>query len=364
MSGSMAGKKLQLLRQAMHFVISLLGPQDRLAIVTFSNQASRVTRLQTMSEAGQKRAREAVNCLVASGGTNIAQGLLKGLRILEERATLNPVAAIMFLSDGQDTATVSSRTVNNKKRGAAVEAEYRRLLPSRAIKTKNSRPIPVHTFGFGSDHDPRALHTISSHMGGVFSFIKEEVMIQDAFAQCLAGLLSVAIQDAKLSFVVGTTTVRIAQIHSGAYDQSLGQEGKDGAVRFGDLYADEERNILLEVWLSAFENPEEEAAFSAAVAADGGTKLLRARCSYTALPHFHQTIRTGTKELLIPQKKTKKSAGKGAEEGIVGEEDEEDAGEDAEAKLVVERQRNRLRAAMSITKVGGPDGRHRRCQSL
>ena len=57
------------------------------------------------------------------------------------------------------------------------------------------------------------------------------------------------LQDVKLSFAVAQSGMRIEAIHSGAYEQTLTQESSEGAVRLGDFYACEERNILLELWL-------------------------------------------------------------------------------------------------------------------
>ena len=50
-SGSMVGRKLELLKDAMGFPVDILGPADRLSVVSFSDQARRVTPLARMSEA-------------------------------------------------------------------------------------------------------------------------------------------------------------------------------------------------------------------------------------------------------------------------------------------------------------------------
>ncbi|BAS84684.1 Os03g0413850 [Oryza sativa Japonica Group] len=39
------------------------------------------------------------------------------------------------------------------------------------------------------------MHTIAEVTGGTFSFIENEAFIQDGFAQCIGGLLSVAVQE-------------------------------------------------------------------------------------------------------------------------------------------------------------------------
>jgi von Willebrand factor type A domain/RING-like zinc finger len=81
-SGSMQGAKLSLLKQAMTFVIQNLGPADRLSIVSFSSRARRLNRLMRMSNEGVQQALFAVNSLTAGGGTNIAEGLRKGAKVL------------------------------------------------------------------------------------------------------------------------------------------------------------------------------------------------------------------------------------------------------------------------------------------
>lgn len=81
-SGSMQGAKLSLLKQAMKFVIQNLGPADRLSIVSFSSTARRLIRLTRMSNEGVHQALNAVNSLTAGGGTNIAEGLRKGAKVL------------------------------------------------------------------------------------------------------------------------------------------------------------------------------------------------------------------------------------------------------------------------------------------
>ncbi|KAH0860180.1 hypothetical protein HID58_088441 [Brassica napus] len=109
-SGSMAGTKLALLKRAMGFVIQNLGPFDRLSVISFSSTARRSFPLRLMTETGKQEALQAVNSLVSNGGTNIAEGLMKGAKVLIERRFKNSVSSIVLLSDGQDTYTMTSPT--------------------------------------------------------------------------------------------------------------------------------------------------------------------------------------------------------------------------------------------------------------
>ncbi|KAG6389749.1 hypothetical protein SASPL_151222 [Salvia splendens] len=238
-SGSMAGTKLALLKRAMGFVIQNLGPNDRLAVIAFSSTARRLFPLRRMSESGRQQALQAVNSLVANGGTNIAEGLRKGAKIMEDRHESNPVASIILLSDGQDTYTVNSN---------AGSQNYQLLLPLSICPDEASGfKIPVHAFGFGADHDASLMHSISEISGGTFSFIETESVIQDAFAQCIGGLLSIVVKALSVKIECVHPSVRLGSLKAGSYRNRILSNQRIGTIDVGDLYADEERDFLLSV---------------------------------------------------------------------------------------------------------------------
>ncbi|XP_020592353.1 uncharacterized protein LOC110032909 [Phalaenopsis equestris] len=240
-SGSMAGTKLALLKRAMGFVIQNLGPSDRLSVIAFSSTARRLLPLRRMTESGRQHVLQAVNSLVSSGGTNIAEGLRKGAKVIEERKEKNSVCSIILLSDGQDTYTVSSS-------GSGVNRsppDYQSLVPS-SIRCNAGHQVPVHAFGFGTDHDSFSMHSISEISGGTFSFIESECTIQDAFAQCIGGLLSVVVQELIVEVECLYPGIQLAPIRSGSYANQV-VDGLKGSISVGDLYADEERDFLVSV---------------------------------------------------------------------------------------------------------------------
>ncbi|XP_066358867.1 E3 ubiquitin-protein ligase WAV3-like [Miscanthus floridulus] len=263
-SGSMTGAKLALLKQAMGFVVDNLGPHDRLSVVSFSDGARRVTRLLLMSGDGKATAKNAVESLVARGGTNIAEGLRTAAKVLEERRHRNTVSSVILLSDGQDTYTAPRRS-----RAAGAAPNYEALVPPSFMATgTRDWSAPVHTFGFGNDHDAVAMHVITEATAGTFSYIENEAVIQDAFAQCIGGLLTVVVQEARVAIAAGHPGVRIGSIKSGRYESRVDEDGRSASVRVGELYADEERRFLL--FLS----------FPAVEATDGETALIKVNCSY------------------------------------------------------------------------------------
>lgn len=232
-SGSMAGTKLALLKQAMGFVIHNLGPCDRLSVVAFSSTARRLFPLRRMTEAGKQHALQAVHSLMSGGGTNIAEGLRKAAIVIQERREMNPVCSIILLSDGQDTYLASSRL-----------PDYQSLVPSSIRGNSAGHHLPIHAFGFGADHDSVTMHSISEASCGTFSFIESERAIQDSFAQCIGGLLSVAAQELVVEFECLYPGVRLTAINSGSYASQVVDPMK-GSISVGDLYADEERDFLV-----------------------------------------------------------------------------------------------------------------------
>ncbi|KAL6649187.1 hypothetical protein ACP70R_013411 [Stipagrostis hirtigluma subsp. patula] len=239
-SGSMNRNKLALVKQAMAFLIGNLGPDDRLSVVSFSSVARRVTRLLRMSDAGKSLAIGAVESLVAGGATNIAEGLRTAAKVLDERRHRNAVSSVILLSDGQDNCNNMHRRA--RRGGPTFEA----LVPASLVPTgAGDRPAPIHTFGFGNDHDAAAMHVIAEVTGGTFSFVENEAVIQDAFAQCIGGLLTVVVQDARIGITCGHPGVRIVSVKSGHYESRVDEDGRAASVRVGELYADEERRFLM-----------------------------------------------------------------------------------------------------------------------
>ena len=308
-SGSMAGTKLVLLKRAMGFVIQHLGPSDRLSVIAFSSTARRLFPLRRMTEIGQQEALQAVNSLTSNGGTNIAEGLRKGAKVIVDQKWKNPVGSIILLSDGQDTYTVTSPS------GAHPRTDYKSLLPISIQRDGGlGLHIPVHAFGFGADHDAASMHSISEISGGTFSFIEAEGVIQDAFAQCIGGLLSVVVQEACVKVECVHPNLLINSIKAGSYRTSVTADAKAGSIDVGDLYAEEERDFLVTVNVPVDEFGDE-------------MSLLKVRCTYRD-PISKETVSLEEANEVKIQRPA-----------IIGQ---------PVVSMEVDRQRNRLRAAEAM----------------
>ncbi|KAF9620696.1 hypothetical protein IFM89_013996 [Coptis chinensis] len=265
----MKGTKLVLLKNAVRFVISNLGPADCLSIIAFSSTARRIFPLRRMSDVGRDCATLAIDSLVSSGGTNIAEGLNKGVQVLEQRRESNPVVSIILLSDGKDTYSTTfgidhqsphhQDSLNSRWISYFLQLLPHAICPSNGVVVGDNSlpPIPVHTFGIGADHDATCMHAISDVSGGTFSFIQDVNIIQDAFARCIGGFLSVVAQQLKLKIIPLSPGVRICSIPSGKHTSEISNNGKWGVVDVGDLYADEEKDFLVQVSVPVLSADEE-----------------------------------------------------------------------------------------------------------
>ena len=300
-SGSMAGTKLALLKRTMGFVIQHLGPNDQLSVVAFSSSTHRLFPLRRLSAAGAQQALHAVNSLSTGGGTNIAEALRKGLKIFQDRKHRNTVCSLILLSDSQDTYSLSS--------SSAPAPDYRALLP-------RTGAAAVHAFSFGADHDAALMHAVLELSGGTFSFIEAEATIQDAFAQCIGGLLSVVVQKLRVDLECARPRTRIVSISSDGYSAEIDDvAGRRGSIAVGDLYADEERDFLVTVAVPQMRSGERE------------TELIRVSCCYWDAVGEETEKRTEVEVVRVRRP---------------------DSVEEQEAAVVVDRQRNRQRAAEAM----------------
>ncbi|KAL6995232.1 hypothetical protein U1Q18_005367 [Sarracenia purpurea var. burkii] len=255
-SESMSGAKLQMLKRAMRLVISSLGAADRLSIVAFSASPKRLLPLRRMSPHEQRAARRIIDRLACHQGTNVAAALQKAAKILEDRRERNPVASIMLLSDGQDEPVQSE---NSNRPHGSVHVSSTRFAHIE---------IPVHGFGIGDK-------------SGGYHFEPAE----DAFAKCVGGLLSVVVQDLRieLSFASGSDPGEISAVYSCNRRSTVLSRG---SVQLGDLYAEEERDLLVELRVPS--------------PVIGSHHVLSVRCSYRD-PATQEMINGREQALLVPR---------------------------------------------------------------
>lgn len=238
-SSSMHGKKMNQLKTALQFVLQKLSPIDRLSMVTYSNSATKLCPLRQITEASRRELQQLIDGLKARGdGTNIEDGLLTGLSVLDDRRVSDGrIAGIMLMSDGHQGPGDGDAT---------------------QVMVRNN--VPVHTFGFGTSSDPNVLSSVATNsMGGTFSHVLQlgGGGLTMAFSQCLAGLLTVAVQHLELTVEAVGDESSIVKVSAGSYPQTRGGSsningtGGSVTVKFGDLYSREVRKVIVDLHLPA-----------------------------------------------------------------------------------------------------------------
>ncbi|KAG6478966.1 E3 ubiquitin-protein ligase WAV3-like [Zingiber officinale] len=247
-SQGMTGEKLQMLKRAMLLVVSSLAPADRLSMVAFSASvgAKRLLPLRRMSRQGQRAARQIVERLVVVGGeigaaTTVGDALRKATKVLEDRRERNPVATIMLLSDAgqqqhlceQGQSNESNIHISDETGGTG----FGDLRPHSLSTTTTA----VATTRFAHLEIP-----LEDADGAEDALQRSQGPSEDAFIKCVGGLVSVVMQDVRLQLMFLSGEICAVYPTSGGCGDVVIGSGSS-VLRMGDLYAEEERELLVEL---------------------------------------------------------------------------------------------------------------------
>ncbi len=165
-SGSMYGEKMEFVRQGLHMMVDTLNPDDRMALITYSSQASEIQPLLYAATSEDRQTMHAnINRLWAGGGTNIYDGLLMGFELAEESRQEERYARIVFLSDGQPTSGITDHHL------------ILAMARERASKTSQLTSI-----GVGRDVNFPLMRDLAM-AGGNFYFIENVMALTDIFVE-------------------------------------------------------------------------------------------------------------------------------------------------------------------------------------
>ncbi len=224
-SGSMAGRKFALARQAVTHAIRLLRPDDQLNVVVYDHEVDTVLERTAATGAARSQALTALGSIDARGSTNLAEGWFTGARALDGPVQDNRVRRVLLLTDGLANQGVTD-PVALREAAARFRAEG----------------IGTSTFGLGSDFDEELLAGLAADGGGHFYFIEQAAQIPDFFASELGEVLDVVARDVMFEVAAGPG-VRVALLNP------LPSEPDQGLmrVRLGDFVAEQEVTLLLAV---------------------------------------------------------------------------------------------------------------------
>jgi Ca-activated chloride channel family protein len=151
-SGSMSGRKIEQAKEALRFVLENLNPDDRFAVISFSDYSSALqTRLVPVSAANIAQVTGWVAGIEAQGGTNIDDALSLAFSVFEEDARPR---FLIFLTDGEPTVgEVDPVTIAEH----AVDA--------------NATDARVFVFGVGNDVNTVLLDQLAQENRGTTTYV-------------------------------------------------------------------------------------------------------------------------------------------------------------------------------------------------
>lgn len=260
-SGSMGGAKMQLMKQTLELLVLRGGLKegDRISLVTFDARVSLELPLTRMDAAGRAQAETTIKRLHTGSTTNLSGGALKAIDVLDASAASPPEGPTSAKEDVEKVKTSRTRAVMLFTDGHANEGirETPALVAavSGALAAASARvggPIALYTFGFGADHNEDCLRALAEGSGasGIYYFISTPEDIPNAFADCLGGLTSVACQNATLALKACGEGVTVSRVLDSAYKRDA-----DGSLILGDLFAEDQKDILLELQLPKLAAP-------------------------------------------------------------------------------------------------------------
>jgi len=232
-SGSMAGSKLNLCKSTMEFLMKELSVNDRLSLITYHTDVSVDMHLTKMTQPAKDTLLKKVYNIQAGSMTNLSGGILAGLDEIQKSrrddgGEPNPVQSVLVLTDGMANVGITDSN-------GLVKLLEGALSPN----------VSLFTFGYGSDHNETLLREMSDLGRGVYYFVENIDGVSLAFADCLGGLLSVVAQNLYVE-CVALDGVNIKSIKTKRNTRDITSK-KHIEIEMGDLYAEEVRDILVEI---------------------------------------------------------------------------------------------------------------------
>lgn len=155
-SSSMAGSKIEIVKESLRQLYDQLRDTDVLGVVTFDTNVRTVLQATRKADLPADQLMNVVYGLRASGGTDLNLGLLYGIDEISRHAEDRPdlVNCLYLFSDGDPTSG---------------ERDWIKIRSNVAGRLRGD--LTISSFGFGSDARIRELEALAGSAGGHFTFV-------------------------------------------------------------------------------------------------------------------------------------------------------------------------------------------------
>jgi Ca-activated chloride channel family protein len=221
-SGSMAGGKLESVKEAVRTLFGSLDPADTVSLVAFDNNISPLLPPVMVAEL-EGRAPAGFDALSPGGNTNLCGGYEQGGAFAARKLSPRRLTRVLLLTDGQANAGIV--------RPAGI---------GEVVDRFRSQGITTSTIGVGADYNEELLGLMAERGGGATYFLSHAAEASAVFAEELGDLLTVDAGDVTVRFVPALDGLRVEQLNTYAV-------ADDGIWRLGDLFGSRARHLVLEI---------------------------------------------------------------------------------------------------------------------
>ncbi|AEO57957.1 hypothetical protein MYCTH_2304820 [Thermothelomyces thermophilus ATCC 42464] len=228
-SASMQGVKINLVRDALRFMVQALGERDRMGLVTFgsSNGGVPIVGMTTKAWAGWSNVLSSIKPVgQKSHRADVVEGANVAMDLLMNRKYNNPIATIMLISDASTS-----------------DADSVDFVVSRAEAAK----ITIHSFGLGMTHKPDTMIELSTRTKASYTYVKDWMMLRECLAGCLGAMQTLSHQNAKLKLRLPEGSPAKFHKISGALQITKRATGRDAEASLGDLRFGDKRDVLVQL---------------------------------------------------------------------------------------------------------------------
>jgi len=228
-SGSMAeARKLDFVKTAAHHLVDMMGPDDQLSIVTYS-QGVEIPWPSRPVGRDRGELHRIISGLYPGGSTFLSGGLEEGFRQANHGKRKGTLNRVLLLSDGLANVGVIHRGSLRERAGDMA-----------------ANGVSVSTFGVGNDFDEELMRMVAGGGGGNYRYLGDPERIVAALESEFHAASRTAASDVEI----------IIRLKRGCrFGSVLGRDwrrdGDDYVIRLGDLSAGERRTVFANLNVAA-----------------------------------------------------------------------------------------------------------------
>lgn len=228
-STSMTGDKIKHAKEAAHKLIDLLGPNDRLSIVSYGSDVRTELASMPVTEANRELMHNAVTGIQLRGSTNLAGGFAQGCALAKAHTSDGVISRVILMSDGQANVGVTTKEgLGGLTRGCLGEG------------------VSSSTMGVGLGYNEDLMTHMAKEGAGNYHFIEDEKALARIFTTEAKGLASTVAQNTTLTIDLAPG-VEMLSLHG----FSFRAKGNRVTIPLAEFFARQQKDLLLRLSVSA-----------------------------------------------------------------------------------------------------------------